>query len=100
MTDGFTLKPEDEYPHPPGDASNFNESVYHNAFDPKTGFGGWVRLGNRVNEGYAEKSMVFYLPDGRLACAFERPDITDNNKFCAGGLEFDTHIPLQDQRMR
>ena len=27
------LEPEDEYPHPPDDAPNYNESMYLNGFD-------------------------------------------------------------------
>ena len=28
------LEPQDEYPHDPGDAKNYNESMYFNVFDP------------------------------------------------------------------
>src|SRR5262249_42836777 len=48
------LEPSDEYMHPLESASNFNESMYFNFFDPRDRIGGWVRLGNRANEGYAE----------------------------------------------
>ena len=47
--------------------------------------GGWMRLGNRVNEGYAELSVCLYLPDGRIACQFQRPNITANDRFDGGG---------------
>ena len=58
--------PEDDYMHEPESASNFNESRYYNFFDPEAGMGGWVRMGNRVNEGYAELTVCLYLPDGRV----------------------------------
>lgn len=97
--DSHLLRPEDEFPHQPDGSSNFNESVYANGFDRLTGVGGWMRIGNRVNEGHAETSVVLYLPGGRIACAFARPPITSNAAFDAGGLRVDTLAPLTRQRM-
>jgi hypothetical protein len=91
----YKLSPQDEFAHAPGPEINFNESVYVNAFDDATGVGGWMRLGNRVNERYAELSVVLYLPDGRIAVQFARPPITHNNAFDAGGLRFDVTQPMQ-----
>ena len=54
------IKPEDDYTHELGPESNFNESVYFNFFDPTQNRGGFVRMGNRANEGYAE--VVEVLP--------------------------------------
>jgi len=68
----YIMRPEDEFLHQPDTASNFNESVYCNAFNMTSPVGGWMRLGNRVNEGHAELSVCLYLPDGRIAVAFER----------------------------
>lgn len=93
------LDPDDEYPHRPDDASNFNESVYANGFDPRTRTGGWMRLGNRVNEGYAELSVVLYLPDGRVAVQFQRPSIAHNDAFDAGGMRYDVVEPYEHMRM-
>ena len=70
---GLRLEPRDELPHTPDAAENFNECVYANGFDARLQMGGWMRLGNRVNEGYAELSVCLYLPDGRVACQFQRP---------------------------
>jgi len=100
MANRYTLSPQDEFAHPPGPERNFNESVYVNAFDEATGMGGWMRLGNRVNEGYAELSAVFYLPDGRIAAQFARPAISANTDFDAGGLRFDVVEPLRSLRAR
>ncbi len=47
------LEPQDEYPYKPDAAANDNESMYLNAFDVDQEVGGWFRLGNRPNEGYA-----------------------------------------------
>ena len=54
----------DDLLHPVEAATNFNESRYYNFYDPGPGLGGWVRMGNRPNEGYAEMTVCLYLPDG------------------------------------
>jgi hypothetical protein len=74
--------------HKPDASVNFNESVYTNGFNTASPVGGWMRLGNRVNEGYAELSVCLYLPDGRIACQFQRPTIANNDRFDAGGLSY------------
>jgi hypothetical protein len=94
-TAGMRLEPRDEFPHAPGTAENFNESVYANAFDPAKRAGGWMRLGNRVNEGHAELSVCLYLPDGRVACQFQRPPIEANDAFDAGGLRYEVGEPFE-----
>jgi hypothetical protein len=91
----FIIRPHDELPHPAGPESNFNESVYVNGFDTKTGVGGWMRLGNRVNEGHAELSVCLYLPGGRVACSFRRPGIAANDRFDAGGLRYAVVEPFR-----
>ena len=48
---------KDDYTHPLGPESNFNESMYFNFFDRARKSGGFVRLGNRANEGYAEMTL-------------------------------------------
>lgn len=89
------LAPEDEYPHEPDEAANYNESMYLNGFDAERGVGGWFRLGNRVNEGYAELSICTYLPGGRVGFTFARPEITTNEKMDAGGLTIDVVEPFE-----
>lgn len=95
----YIMRPEHEFPHKPDTSVNFNESVYTNAFDMKTPVGGWMRLGNRVNEGYAELSVCLYLADGRIACQFLRPRIMANDRFEAGGLSYKVHEPLRSVSM-
>src|SRR5690606_33140397 len=72
------LDPKDEYTHEPEPVSNYNESMYFNAFDTASGVGAWMRIGNRPNEGHAEMSCCVYLPDGRVGFMFERPAISGN----------------------
>ena len=55
------LLPEDEYTHEPDPVPNYNESMYLNGFDLEREVGAWFRLGNRVNEGYAEMSVCLYV---------------------------------------
>ncbi len=90
------LEPTDEYPHQPDDASNYNESMYLNAFDLEREVGGWFRLGNRVNEGYAEMTVCLYLPGGRVAFMYQRPEISTNDEMNAGGLRIDVVTPFEE----
>ena len=91
--------PEDDYMHAPEDASNFNESRYYNWFDAGPGMGGWVRMGNRVNEGYAELTVCLYLPDGSVGFMFKRPKITSNDAHDSGGLKFEVLKPYEEHRI-
>ena len=72
------LLPTDDLMHENSGEENFNESAYYNFYDPRGRVGGFVRLGNRPNEGYAEMTTCFYLPDGRVAFMFKRPEISAN----------------------
>jgi hypothetical protein len=93
------LTTQDDYLHPVEEASNYNESRYYNFFDPGPGLGGWVRLGNRPNEGYAEMTTCLYLPDGRVAFMFDRPRIDGNDRHDAGGLRFEVVEPFAEHRV-
>lgn len=85
--------------HPQGTESNFNESMYFNVFDPAPKLGGWFRLGNRPNEGYAEMTVCIYLPDGRVAFMFSRPEIEGNEAFDAGGMRLEVAEPFKDLKV-
>ncbi|NNE72877.1 MAG: hypothetical protein HKN26_04370 [Acidimicrobiales bacterium] len=89
------LEPEDEYTHEPDAASNYNESMYLNAFDLEQEIGGWFRLGNRVNEGYAEMTICTYLPGGRVGFLYDRPKIDNNDEMNAGGLKIEVIEPFE-----
>ena len=91
---GHQLEPQDDRLHATGSERNWNESRYIDFYDPRLRLGGWFRLGNRVNEGHAEVSAVLYLPDGRLACRFTRPAITQSLDQ-AGGLHFHIVRPFE-----
>lgn len=96
----YVLTAADEGTHDPGGEPLFNESVYVNAFSHAERLGGWLRLGNRANEGYAELAVCLFLPDGRIACQFTRPPITHNETFDAGGMCYRVHEPFERVSMR
>jgi hypothetical protein len=92
------LEPKDEYTHTPDAASNYNESMYFNVFDPVRKIGGWFRLGNRPNEGQAEMTTCLYLPDGRVAFMYGRPKISGNQEMNAGGMKIEVVDPVKKLR--
>lgn len=93
------LEPQDEYMHEVGDESNFNESMYFNVYDPAANMGGFFRLGNRPNEGRGEMTVCLYLPDGRVAFMFQRPEVTSNERFDAAGLRFEVVEPFEELKV-
>jgi hypothetical protein len=90
----------DDFMHPNTGESNFNESAYYNFYDPGSRLGGFVRIGNRANEGYAEMTVCLYPPDGTAAFMFKRPEITSNERFAAGGLAFEVRAPFREHAIR
>ena len=92
------LVPEDDFMHPLGTEQNFNESMYFNFFDPEQSLGGFVRLGNRANEGRAEMTACVFLPDGRVLFDFQRAPIDGNDAFDAGGMRFEVLEPTERLR--
>ncbi len=92
------LVPEDDFTHELGPEPNFNESMYFNFFDPAQSIGGFVRLGNRANEGQAEMTVCLYLQDGRVLFSFKRAEISNNDAFDAGGLRFEVVEPSEELR--
>jgi hypothetical protein len=87
------IRPEDDYTHPLGPEENFNESVYFNFFDRTRQLGGFVRIGNRANEGHAEMTVIVYLPGGAALFNYKRPQISNNDAWNAGGLKVDVLVP-------
>jgi len=94
------LEPKDEYLHELGPEPTFNESMYFNVIDPDCGVGAFFRLGNRANEGRGEMTCCVYLPDGRVAFMFRRPEVTTNDAFDAAGMRFDVVTPFEELRVR
>src|SRR5262249_10336080 len=78
-----------DFMHPNTGESNFNESMYFNFYDRAAKLGGFARIGNRPNEGYAEVTLTVYLPDGTAMFNYMRPQIADNTAFNAGGMRFE-----------
>lgn len=95
-TDSLTvgrLDPEDDLMHPVSDDSSHNESMFFNFFDSELEIGGFVRIGNRLNEGHAEMSFVLFLPNGDLLMQWGRPNIDTNDVFDAAGMRFEVIDP-------
>ncbi len=99
------IEPSDDYPHPVGPEPHFNESMYFNFFDNTQQLGGFLRIGNRPNEGYAEVTVCLYLPRGAAGAPgagvlfnYKRPAIASNGSFEAGGMSFQVLEPLRQFR--
>ena len=96
---GVRLEPADEYMHELGPEPNFNESMYFNIFDPENKIGGFFRIGNRANEGYAEMTVCLYLPDGQVGFRFKRAEIANNDAFDAAGMRWQIITPFEELRV-
>jgi hypothetical protein len=93
------LLEQDDLMHPNTGESNFNESAYYNFFDRGQRLGGFVRLGNRPNEGAAEMTVCLYQPDTTVGFMFQRPAIKNNDAHDAGGLQFQVIKPFEHHRV-
>lgn len=89
-----------DYLHPNTGEPNFNESMYFNFYDRSSGWGGFTRIGNRPNEGYAEVTLALYRPDGTALFNFKRPEIRDNSALAAGGMSFSILEPGRHLRVQ
>ena len=92
------VQTQDDYTHALGPETNFNESMYFNFFDQEKRQGGFVRVGNRANEGYAEVTFCYYLPTGEALFNYLRPQIDNNDAMDAGGMRFEILDPLVKHR--
>ncbi len=90
------VKPEDDYTHPLGPEENFNESVYFNFFDREQKRGGFIRMGNRANEGYAEMTVIVFNDDGSALFNYKRPQIDSNDGWNAGGARVEVITPGEE----
>lgn len=95
---GIALTFVDEGVHTPGDQINWNESRYVDFWDAQRRVGGWFRIGARPNARYAEMSACVFLPDGRVAFAFERAEIHGNG-LTAGGQSWEIVAPWRTNRV-
>ncbi|MDO8363507.1 MAG: hypothetical protein Q7V88_11470 [Actinomycetota bacterium] len=96
---GELLQPADEGVHEVGPAANWNESRYIDFYDTTSGVGGWLRIGNRPNEGRAEMSVAINLPDGTDAFYFERAPIAANT-LRSGNQEWEVLTPFDETIVR
>lgn len=87
------LTAEDDLMHPVSGDSSHNESMFFNFFDSTRRTGGFVRIGNRPNEGHAEMTVCLFLADGSVLFQWARPTITGNERFEAAGLSFEVIEP-------
>jgi len=92
------IKAKDDYTHALGPEENFNESMYFNFFDHGRGYGGFLRIGNRANEGYAEVTLCLFLPTGEVLFNYQRPRIEGNDAMDAAGMRFEVLEPLARHR--
>ena len=80
------LEPEDEFPHEPDEATNYNESMYLNAFDLEQEDGRLVPPGQPGQRGLRGDDGV-HLPARRPGGVHLRPPrIETNTEMNAGGL--------------
>ncbi len=96
MTNSLTvgnLHPEDDYMHAVSGHPSHNESMFFNFFDEQQGMGGFVRIGNRPNEGHAEMTFCVFLPGGELLMQWAKPKLPSNDVFSAAGLKFQVIEP-------
>jgi hypothetical protein len=82
------LHPEDDFMHAVSEHASHNESMFFNFFDSAQQIGGFVRIGNRPNEGHAEMTFCVFLPGGGLLMQWAKPAIASNALFSAAGLDF------------
>jgi hypothetical protein len=99
MEDMTMVESRDDYMHENTGESNFNESMYFNFYDRHAQCGGFARIGNRPNEGYAEVTLALYLADGTALFNYMRPPIADNSAFDAGGMRFEVLEPFKHLRV-
>ena len=95
-----TIDPRDDLLHAVTPEPDFMETNYYNVFDHRSGTGGFLRLGNRANEGWAELTVCLFLPDGSVGFMGAKPPISGNETLDAGGLRFEIVEPFKEQRLR
>ncbi len=99
MPNPFQLESADEYMHSNSGESNFNESMYFNFFDFDRKQGGFLRIGNRPNEGFAETTLCLFRPGRDVLFQFARPENRGNDRFEAGGVHFEVEEPFERLRV-
>lgn len=93
------LDPEDDYMHAVSEDPSHNESMFFNFFDPRQRLGGFVRIGNRINEKHAEMTLCLFLPDGQVLLQWAKPRLESNAVFDAAGMRFEVLEPARRFRV-
>jgi len=93
------LSPTDDFMHPVTAHASHNESMFFNFFDDRQQLGGFVRIGNRINERHAEMTFCLFLPDGEVLLQWGRPAIDTNDVFDAAGMRFEVVEPARRLRV-
>jgi hypothetical protein len=93
------LKESDEYTHMPESDTSYNESMYFNFFDQENDMGGFVRLGNRINEKYAEETLCIWLKDNTVVFNYQKPEITTNDCFKTPNTAFSVITPFKSLKV-
>lgn len=95
-----TIAPEDDLPHPPGDAAGWRESVYYEFLDPDAGIGGWQYIGERVNRGKAGLALGLWTADGGIHGRLEHGPVSrDDRSHTCSGLTTTTVEPMKLHRV-
>lgn len=89
------LRPEDDFMHEIGSDPSHNESMFFNFFDSGKNVGGFVRIGNRANEGHAEMTFCVFPGDGSVLMQWGRLPLEDRMALRAGGLSFEVIEPAK-----
>jgi hypothetical protein len=89
------LRPEDDFMHEIGSDPSHNESMFFNFFDAEKKTGGFVRIGNRANEGHAELTFCVFLADGSVLMQWGRIPLEDKMALRAAGLSFEVVEPAR-----
>jgi hypothetical protein len=87
------VDPTDDGMHPVEADHEFNESMLITFFDRTQDAGALMRIGNRVNEGYAEVTFCMFPPQQGALFQFARAPITTNDRFDAGGMQIAVVTP-------
>jgi hypothetical protein len=95
-----TVSASDEQPHAVEGDGQWSESYYFNLYDPKSGLGGFTRIGVRPNEGTMDVGLSFFLPDGGFVhVRHVKPQHTNTSDLEVEGVRYELVKPLERWRL-
>jgi len=93
---GAPLKPDAESLHTSSPDYNWNESFYFNFTDPRSGIGGWTRIGILPNQDTDLGAMMLYAGGSRILATFQGGrTAAEGKKFSLGSLDYLRLEPLK-----